>query len=167
MSNKITTKNAAKKTPIWVWFLALVPIISTVLYIVLLSGSIPFIKAEVFHFTGAIVFMLAVAGWGACGFAYAYNGVELKKAIFAANIIPMLCAVIYTVTLFFTGLEAEALSDFALYISLGMGLFSYVDVFLYEVFSIGVFGLYVDLICILATFVIGYTLGKAKKLKVK
>lgn len=167
MSNKNAKNNTSKKTPIWVWFLALVPVLSTALYLLILSGTIPFIKGEMFHFSGVIVFILAAAAWGACGFAYAYNRVELKKAVFAANIIPMLCAVVYTVTLFFTGLEAKALSDVALYASLGMGLFSYVDVFLYEVFAIGVFGLYVDLICIVATFVIGYTLGKAKKLKVK
>jgi len=48
-----------------------------------------------------------------------------------------------------------------------MGLFSYVDVFLYEIFAIGVFGLYVDLIFMAAAFVMGYTLGKAKRFKVK
>ncbi len=167
MSNKITINNTANKTPIWVWFLSLVPVLSTALYLLILSGTIPFIRAEEFHFSGIIVFILAVVAWGACGFAYAYNRVELKTAVFAANAIPMICTVVYTVTLFFTGLEASALSDVALYASLGMGLFSYVDVFLYEVFAIGVFGLYIDLICIVATFVIGYTLGKAKKLKAK
>lgn len=167
MSNTIKKTNTAKKTPIWVWFLSLAPVFSTALYVLILSGIIPFIKAESFHFTGIIIFILAVFGWGACGYAYAYHRVELKIAVFSANAFPMLCAIVYTVTLFFTGLEADALSNVALYASLGMGLFSYVDVFLYEVFAIGVFGLYIDLIFMVAAFVIGYTVGKTKKLSVK
>ena len=166
MSNTKTNLKS-KKTPIWVWFLALVPVLSAGLYLLILSGIIPFIKAESFHFTGIIIFILAVFGWGACGYAFAYNRVELKRAVFTSHAFPIICAIVYTVSLFFTGVEAADLSDVALYASLGMGLFSYVDVFLYEIFAIGVFGLYVDLIFMAAAFVMGYTLGKAKRLKVK
>ncbi len=156
---------AAKKTPFWVWFLALVPVLSSVLFLLILSGAIPFIKAETFHISGILVLFFAIAAWGACGFLFAYFRADMKKSIIIANIFPILCAIVYTISLFFTGFEAENLSDPALFASIGMGLFSYVDTFIYEFFSIGVFGVYIDLIFIIFTFFIGYTLGKAKRLK--
>lgn len=170
MSKKANTKQTKialdpKKSPFWIWFLSFVPVISTVLYVLILSDLIPFIKTEIFHISGAFVLILAIAAWGACGFLFAYFHVEMRKAVVVANAFPIICAFVYTVSLFFTGLEAANLSDAALYASLGMGLFSYVDTFIYEVFAIGVFGLYIDLIFIIFTFIIGYTLGKAKRLK--
>ncbi len=149
----------------WVWLLTLVPLISAGLYILILSDTISFIKAEIFHFSGVLVLLCAIVGWGACGYAFGYSNKNITKATLIAHSIPIVCALVYTVTLFSTGLEATELSTKALVASLGMGLFSYIDTFIYKVFAIGVFGLYIDLIFMVFTFVIGFAIGKSKKLK--
>lgn len=163
MEKKITTSKKIKAP--WVWLLTIVPLISAGFYVLILSDMIPFIKAEIFHFSGVLVLMCAIVGWGACGYAFGYNNKNITKATLITHAVPIICTLVYTATLFKTGLEASDLSDTALVASLGMGLFSYIDTFIYKVFAIGIFGLYVDLIFMVFTFVIGFAIGKSKKLK--
>lgn len=190
--SKITTiisnakaKNDAlgrKKAPIWVWFLALVPVLSSVFFLVLLADLIPFIKVEVFYTnadgelawytSGVLMLMLTMLAWGACGFLYGYFRAKMSAAVLTAHAFPFIGAVVYTVCVigaYFVMDGNPALSqqftNTALYASISVGMFSYIDSFIYGFFSLGNFGLYLDLVFMVFTFVAGYTIGKSKRLK--
>ncbi len=160
-------KLSVKKAPFWVWLLSLVPLLSSALYLLILSDAVPFIKAEMFHVSGIIVLVFAMLCWGACGALFAYYHADIKVAVVVAHAVPIICTLVYTVSLFFTGFEVSELSDVALFAGIGMGLFSYVDTFIYEFIDIGIFGLYLDLIFMIFTFIAGYTIGKSKRFKTK
>lgn len=181
-NNKNVSITKQNKTPVWVWTLALVPVISSLLFLMILADMIPFIELEIFytnssgelawHTSGMLVLVLAIAAWGACGFLYGYFRAKMWVSVLTANALPIISAVVYTVLVlasFFCRDSSPAMSvkimEKALWSSVGMGLFSYIDTFIYGFFSLGNFGLYVDLVFIIFTFVAGYTIGKSKRLK--
>jgi hypothetical protein len=181
MSNKTqTNKNVSitkrRKTPVWVWFLALVPVISSGIFLLILADMIPFISLDIFydkpgggigwHTSGILVLILTMAAWGACGFLYGFFRAKMSVAVLTANALPILCTVVYTVCIIGAYFGASALADIAVISSIGMGLFSYIDTFIYGIISLGDFGIYLDLIFMLFTFIIGYTIGKSKRFKV-
>ena len=163
MSNKTSiTKN--KKAPVWVWFLSLVPVLSTVLFVLMLGDFIP-VNFEEVNAVGTLVFILAIAIWGACGFLFGYFRAKMLTAVLAANAFPLLCAAVYTVCIVGALFGAASLADTGILAALGMGLFSYIDTVIFSFFpQIGYFGLYVDLVFIVFTFVVGFTMGKTKKI---
>ncbi len=173
-TNKNVSVTKQKKTPVWVWFLSLVPVLSSVLFVLILADAIPFIEYEIFYLTingemafhtsGILMLILAIAAWGACGFLFGYFRAKMLPAVLVANALPIISAVVYTVCLFGAYLGASSMGDVALVSALGMGLFSYIDTFIYGFFSLGDFGLYVDLIFVIFTFIVGFTIGKSKRL---
>ncbi len=178
MADKKSNKNAPvakqKKAPAWVWLLSLVPVLSTGLFVLILADVIPFIEYEVFYYapggdmkfhTSAILMLIiAIAAWGACGFLFGYFRAKMLPAVLAANVWPIISAVVYTVCLLGAYLGYDAMGDVALVSALGMGLFSYIDTFIYGFFSLGDFGLYLDLVFVIFTFIVGFTIGKSKRI---
>jgi hypothetical protein len=59
-------------------------------------------------------------------------------------------------------LNAENL---ALLSAMGMGLFSYIDSFIYAIIYLGNIGLYLDLVFMVLTFIVGFAIGKSRRLK--
>ena len=160
MYNKTTL---TKKAPVWVWFLALVPVISAAIFVLVLGDFIPYVDFETVNAAGTLVFLLAVAVWGACGFLFGFFRAKMLPAVLVANAFPIVCAVVYTVCIISALLGVSSLADPALFAALGMGLFSYIDTVIYSIFPLGYFGLYVDLIFIIFTFIVGFTIGKSKR----
>ena len=171
-----------KKAPVWVWFLALIPVLSSVLFLVLLADLIPFIKVEVFytnssgelawHTSAILMLLLTMLAWGACGFLYGYFRAKMSVAVLTAHAFPFIGAVVYTVCVlgaYFVMdgnlVLSQQFTNTALYASISMGMFSYIDSFIYGFFSLGNFGVYLDLVFMVFTFVSGYTIGKSKRLK--
>ena len=192
MSNKkssntkvsITKQN---KTPVWVWFLAVVPVISAALFFAIAAGLIPSVALDVFyttesgeigwHTSSVAVLLLVMVAWAACGFVYGYFRAKMPTAVLTFHALPFLCTVVYTVcvaVLFFGGnfslginvlgapLTAENL---ALLSAMGMGLFSYIDSFVYAIIYLGNLGLYLDLVFMVLTFIVGFAIGKSRRLK--
>ncbi len=167
-------KLTPRKTPAWVWLFSLVPVLSTGLFVLILAGAIPFIEYEMFYFapggdmkfhsSAILMLLVAIAGWGACGFLFGYFRAKMLPAVLAANALPIISAVVYTVCLLGAYFGSAAMGDVALVAALGMGLFSYIDTFIYGFFSLGDFGLYLDLIFVIFTFIVGFTIGKSKRL---
>ena len=186
-SNKKVSITKQSKTPVWIWFLAIVPAISVVLFLAIASGLMPFISLDVFYETEAgdiawhtssiLVLLLTIVAWAACGFVYGYFRAKMPVALVTFHALPFLCTLVYTVcvvVLFCGGdfnlgvnvlgapLTAENL---ALLSAMGMGLFSYIDSFVYAIIYLGNIGLYLDLVFMVLTFVVGFALGKSRRLK--
>ena len=192
MSNKkssntkvsITKQN---KTPVWVWLLAVVPFISVAIFLAVAAGLIPSVSLDIFyvneagetawHTSSVLVLLLTMVIWAACGFVYGYFRARMPVAVLTFHALPFLCTLVYTVcvlVLFFGGdfnlgvnvlgapLTAENL---ALLTSMGMGLFSYVDSFIYAIIYLGYIGLYLDLVFMVLTFIVGFAIGKSRRLK--
>ena len=192
MSNK---KNSQKKvsvtkqnkTPVWVWLLAIVPFISAAMFIAVAAGLIPSVSLDVFytneagetawHTSSVLILLLTMVVWAACGFVYGYFRAKMPVAVLTFHALPALCTLIYTVcviVLFCGGdfnlgvsvlgapLTAENL---ALLSAMGMGLFSYIDSFIYGIIYLGNIGLYLDLVFMVVTFIVGFAIGKSKRLK--
>jgi hypothetical protein len=192
MSNKknsntkvsITKQN---KTPVWVWFFAIVPVVSAVIFLAIAAGLIPSVSLDVFYTTEAgetawhtssiLVLLLTMVAWAACGFVYGYFRAKMPVAVLTFHAVPFICTLVYTVcviVLFFGGdfnlginvlgapLTAENL---ALFSAMGMGLFSYIDSFIYAIIYLGNIGLYLDLVFMVLTFIVGFAIGKSKRLK--
>lgn len=192
MSNKknsntkvsITKQN---KTPVWVWLLSVVPVVSVAVFFAIAAGLIPSISLDVFyvtedggtawHTSSVLVLLLTMAIWAACGFVYGYFRAKMPVAVLTFHALPFLCTLVYTVcviVLFCGGdfnlgvnvlgapLTAENL---ALLSAMGMGLFSYIDSFIYAIIYLGNIGLYLDLVFMVVTFVVGFAIGKSRRLK--
>ena len=192
MSNKkssntkvsITKQN---KTPVWVWFLAVVPVISVATFLAIAAGLIPSVSLDVFyvneagetawHTSSVAVLLIAMVIWAASGFVYGYFRAKMPVAVLTFHALPFLCTLVYTVcviVLFFGGdfnlginvlgapLTAENL---ALLSAMGMGLFSYIDSFIYAIIYLGNIGLYLDLVFMVLTFIVGFAIGKSRRLK--
>ena len=170
MSKKIPEKNSStvkNRSSLWIWSLAAVPVLSTALYLLILSDTIPFIKGEIFSVPGALILILAMFIWGACGFLFALFKKNMVKSLFIANAFPIICAVLYTVFALSAYFGAESLRRVAYMAATGMGLFSYVGTFVHGIKRLdsSAFEVYLDLIFIMFVFFIGYTIGKSRKLK--
>jgi hypothetical protein len=193
MSNKkssntkvsITKQN---KTPVWVWFLAVVPFISVAMFFAVAAGLIPSVSLDIFyvneagetawHTSSVLVLLLTMLVWAGCGFVYGYFRARMPVAVFTFHALPLLCTLVYTVcvlVLFFGGdfnLGVEVLGapltaeNLALLSAMGMGLFSYIDSFIYAVIYLGNIGLYLDLVFMVLTFIVGFAIGKSRRLKV-
>ena len=187
-SNKKVSVTKQNKTPVWVWFLAIVPVISAVMFVAIAAGLIPSISLDVFYesetgetawYTSSIlVLVLTIVAWAACGFVYGYFRAKMPVAVLTFHALPFLCTLVYTVcmiiTLFggggvslgITVLEVPlTVESMALLVSAGMGLFSYIDSFVYAIIYLGYFGLYLDLVFMVLTFVVGFAIGKSRRLK--
>ena len=186
-SNKKVSITAKNKTPFWVWFLALVPVVSVAMFVLIAAGLIPAVSLDVFYETEAgeiawhtsslLVLVLTMVVWASCGFVYGYFRAKMPVAVLTFHAVPLLCTLVYTVcvlVLFAGGdfnlgikvlgapLNAENL---ALLSAMGMGLFSYIDSFIYAIIYLGNIGLYLDLVFMVLTFIVGFAIGKAKRLK--
>lgn len=193
MSNKTQTSKKVSvtkqnKTPLWVWFLACVPVISVVMFLAIASGSIPSISLDVFyeneaggtswHTSSILVLLITMVVWALCGFAYGYFRAKMSVALVAFHAVPVLCTLVYTVCMlitFFgfgdvaTGITVLGvpltIESLGLLTSAGMGLFSYVDSFVYAIIYLGYIGFYLDLMFMVLTFVVGFSIGRSRRLK--
>ncbi len=186
-SNKKVSITAQNNTPFWVWFLSLVPLASVAVFVLIAAGLIPSVALDVFYETEAgetawhtsslLVLVLTMVAWAACGFVYGYFRAKMPVAVLTFHALPFLCTIVYTVcviVLFFGGdfnlginvlgapLTAENL---ALFSAMGMGLFSYIDSFIYAIIYLGNIGLYLDLVFMVLTFIVGFAIGKSRRLK--
>jgi len=187
-SNKKVSITKQNKTPFWVWLLAVVPVISVVVFIAIAAGLIPSVSLDVFyttetgetawHTSSILVLLLTMAVWAACGFVYGYFRAKMPAAVLSFHAVPFLCTLVYTVcvaVLFCGGdfnLGIEILGapltaeNLALFSAMGMGLFSYIDSFIYGIIYLGNIGFYLDLVFMVLTFIVGFAIGKARRLKV-
>lgn len=163
--NAVETKRIG--TPGWIWILCAVPMISALMYFLIIAGYLPFIKAEKISISGILVLFLAIFVWGACGYIFAYFRAGILKSLLIANAFPILCTVLYTVFAVAAHFGAEKLLSPAYMSAIGMGLFSYVGTFAYKMTSLQIqsFEVYIDLLFTVFVFFIGYTVGKSKRLK--
>jgi len=125
-----------------------------------------------------LVLLLTMAVWAACGFVYGYFRAKMPAAVLSFHAVPFLCTLVYTVcvaVLFCGGdfnLGIEILGapltaeNLALFSAMGMGLFSYIDSFIYGIIYLGNIGFYLDLVFMVLTFIVGFAIGKARRLKV-
>ena len=103
---------------------------------------------------------------------------DSKNALLTFHAVPLLCVLVYTVcmviALFGGGDIATGITvldvpltveSLALLVSSGMGLFSYIDSFVYAIIYLGSFGFYLDLVFMLLTFIVGFAIGKSRRLK--
>lgn len=187
-SNAKVSLTKQNKTPVGVWFLAVVPVISVVMFLAIAAGLIPAISLDVFyeneageiawHTSSILVLILTIAAWAACGFLYGYFRAKMPMAVLTFHALPLLCAIVYTVCMIITLLGGGGASlgitvldvpltveSMALLVSSGMGLFSYIDSFVYAIIYLGYFGLYLDLVFMVLTFVVGFAIGKSRRLK--
>jgi hypothetical protein len=180
----ITKQN---KTPFWVWALALVPAVSAAVFFAIAAGLIPSVALDVFYETEAgdiawhtssiLVLLVTMAVWAACGFVYGYFRAKMPVAVLTFHALPIVCTLVYTVcvtVLLFGGdfnLGIEVLGapltaeNLALLSAMGMGLFSYIDSFIYAIVYTGNFGLYLDLMFMALIFLVGFAIGKSRRLK--
>ena len=187
-SNKKVSITKQNKTPVWVWFLAVVPVLSVAMFLAIAAGLIPAVSLDVFyeneagetawHTSSILVLLLTIAVWAACGFLYGYFRAKMPVALVTFHALPFLCTVVYNVCIIIafcgggdiaTGITVLdvplTVETLALLISSGMGLFAYIDSFVYAIIYLGDLGLYIDLIFMVLTFVVGFALGKSKRLK--
>ncbi|MBQ9746889.1 MAG: hypothetical protein IJW21_08725 [Clostridia bacterium] len=193
MSNKKQTSTKVSvtkqnKTPVWLWILAGVPVVSTVMFLAIASGSIPAISLDVFyeneaggtswHTSSVLVLLLTMLVWAGCGFLYGYFRAKMSVAVVAFHALPFLSTLVYTICIIIafcgagdvsTGISVWGVKltveGLGLLASAGMGLFSYIDSFVYAIIYLGYFGFYLDLVFMVLTFVVGFAIGKSRRLK--
>ena len=180
----ITKQN---KTPAWVWFLSVVPVVSIIIFFAIAAGLIPSIALDVFyttetgetawHTSSILVLILTMAAWAGCGFVYGYFRAKMPVAVLTFHAVPLLSVIVYTVCVivllcggdFNLGIEILGApltaENLALLSAMGMGLFSYVDSFIYAIIYLGNIGLYFDLVFMVLTFIVGFAIGKSRRLK--
>lgn len=174
-NSKSRSLSNQKRTPFWVWLLGLVPVLSSAVFLAIVAGKIPFIDLEIFytneagevawHTSGLLVLVLTMVIWAGCGFVYGYFRAKMPVAVVAFHVLPIVCTLVYTVCIIGLSFGATGVENIALFSAIGMGLFSYIDSFVYGIIYLGNLGLYLDLIFMILTFIVGFALGKSKKLK--
>lgn len=148
-----------------VYWLALLPILSVGLYLLLMSAG----QTENFAVLGILVFLAAIGVWGICGALFARCGVMFLKSVLIANAFPIFCGIVYTVLYViaaFTGTEA-VLNAAELIGGLGMGMFGFFGTTLYMVLPLSLFEVYINLVFCLLVFGIGFAIGASRRAKRK
>ena len=157
---KTTNKQTAKKKifkPVFLF--ALLPLLSTVLYLLIMGLS----TTEDFGFSAiAIVGFLAMTvAWGFVGACFARTRNLLVPSIVIANAIPFLTTAIYSILYIISQInESTAIEDMAVLIGgLGTGLFGILGTLLYAVIPLSLFEVYINVIYGVLVFIVGYAIG--------
>lgn len=159
-------KNTAeKKKSRLVYLLALLPVLSIGLYLLLMA----FGQAEDFAVLGILAFAAAVLIWGFAGALFAREGVGLGRSVVIANAVPLLCTVVYTVIYVVAKFsDSEALLNTAEIIGgLGTGVFGLFGTMLYVIVPLSLFEVYVNLVFCVLVFAVGFAIGVSGRAKKK
>lgn len=151
MKEKFTWKN--------VYLLALVPVVSVLLYLgMLMSGLLDEIGALT---VGFLVLMSIV--WGACGFVFSRSRVTLFQSVWIGNLLPILTTAAYFILyIVYKFSESEALYDITSIIgALGTGVFGVVGAVFYALtpFSLELLQVFISFIFQILVFIVGYSIG--------
>lgn len=154
------------------YLIALVPLISCVLYLLLFMlkvsfsiGAFPVIAPiDGFSLFGLVVLAVAVIGWGFCGRYAARSGISAVKSAIIAHIFPIagfLAYAVFSVIVLFGGNEAlkEAADMFA---GLSCGLFSIAGTYLFAIVPLNITEIVLDLALMFGSFFVGYGTGVEK-----
>ncbi|MBQ8497906.1 MAG: hypothetical protein IJ489_10710 [Clostridia bacterium] len=154
-----------------VYLLALVPVVSVLLYLgMLMSGLLDTIGVL------TVVFLVAMSiVWGACGFVFSRARVTLFHSVWIANLIPILTTAAYLILyVVYKFVESEALYNVTSIIgALGTGIFGVVGAVFYALapFSLELLQVLISFIFQIIVFAVGYSIGasvgKKKKLAKK
>lgn len=159
-------KNTAeKKKSGLVYLLALLPVLSVGVYLLLMA----FGQTEDFAVLGILTFVVAVLIWGFAGALFAKEGVSFGKSVLVANALPILCTVVYTVIYVIAKFsDSEALLNVAEIIGgLGTGVFGFFGTMLYVIVPLELFEVYVNLVFCILVFAVGFVIGSSKRAKKK
>lgn len=154
-----------KKKSKLVYLLALLPVISVGIYLLLMA----FGKAEDFAVLGIFAFVAAVLIWGFSGAFFAKAGISFGKSVLIANALPILCTVVYTVIYIIAKFsDSEALLNAAEIIGgLGTGVFGLFGTMLYVIVPLALFEVYVNLVFCILVFAVGFAVGASGRAKKK
>lgn len=143
---------AVKKKSGLVYLLALLPVLSVGVYLLLMA----FGQTEDFAILGILAFAAAVLIWGFAG------------ALFA-NALPILSTVVYTVIYVIAKFsDSEALVNAAEIIGgLGTGVLGFFGTMLYVIIPLALFEVYVNLVFCVLVFSVGYAIGASGRAKKK
>lgn len=159
-------KNTAeKKKSRLVYLLALLPILSVGVYLLLMA----FGQAEDFAVLGILTFAAAVLIWGFAGVLFAKAGISFGKSALIANALPILCTVVYTVIYVIAKFsDSEALLNAAEIIGgLGTGVFGLFGTMLYVIIPLALFEVYVNLVFCILVFAVGFAIGASRRARKK
>ena len=157
--NKEMKKNQEKFIFKKAYFLALVPVLSIVLYLGMLAGGL---LEEIYLWTVISLIAMSVI-WVGAGFLFARSRVTLLQSIMIGNLLPIISTLVYFV-LYVIGIfgESEPLMDLASIIgALGTGVFGVAGAAFYALtpFSMELLQVLVSLALEIIVFVIGYSIG--------
>lgn len=161
-----------KEKFVWknVYLLALVPIVSVLLYLGMLAGGL---LEEIYVWT-VVALVGMSAAWAACGFLFSRARVTLFHSVCIGNLLPILTTAVYLVLYVVCKfVESEALLNVASVIgALGTGVFGVVGAVFYALtpFSLELLQVFVSFIFQVIVFVVGYSIGAStvkKKNKIK
>lgn len=142
-----------------IYLTALFPLLSTVLYLMLMGLS----TSEDFGFSAfAIIGFIAVtAAWGYIGALFAKTRNLLLPSVVIAHIIPIITTVIYTILYLVAQFnESTELEDIAIVIGgLGTGFFGILGTLLYALIPLSLFEVYINFVYSILVFIIGFAIG--------
>ena len=156
---------AVKKKSGLVYLLALLPVLSVGVYLLLMA----FGQTEDFAILGILAFAAAVLIWGFAGALFAKSGVSFGKSALIANALPILSTVVYTVIYVIAKFsDSEALVNAAEIIGgLGTGVLGFFGTMLYVIIPLALFVVYVNLVFCVLVFSVGYAIGASGRAKKK
>lgn len=111
--------------------------------------------------------ILAALAWGYCGSFAAKKRLGLTASMLTANAIPLISVVLYFVFGIIAAVGKSDLSGTADVFALGFGLFNITGSLIYSLSESYALEIIFDLILILGSFAIGYSIGAAQKKKLK
>lgn len=156
---------AVKKKSGLVYLLALLPVLSVGVYLLLMA----FGQTEDFAILGILAFAAAVLIWGFAGALFAKAGVSFGKSALIANALPILSTVVYTVIYVIAKFsDSEALVNAAEIVGgLGTGVLGFFGTMLYVIIPLALFEVYVNLVFCVLVFAVGYAIGASGRTKKK
>ena len=159
-------KTKTKNPLVYLW--ALLPIAGAALFYALIAidFEVSFLIGPIFRISvvGVLVVLAGFFVTGLAGFRFAKNGVGALKAILIGNAIPILTTLVYTVFVVSGNGDVDAGKVIA---EFGNGIFSvvslYITVLANRTFSF--FEVYLSFAFLIASFVVGYSVGILKNNK--
>ena len=157
--NNKNVKSAKKQFFKPVYFLALLPILSIAVYLMIMSSS----TTEEFNFGAAAIisFVAFTLIWGFVGSLFAKTKNLLLPSAVIAHVIPIMTTLIYSVLYIVAQFQESAeLEDLAVVIGgLGTGVFGVLGTLLYALIPLSLFEVYINFIYSILVFIIGFAIG--------
>ena len=159
MKNNNNVKLEKKKIFKPVYLLALLPILSIAVYLMIMGSS----NTEEFNFgTAAIIsFVAFTLIWGFVGALFAKTRNLLLPSTAIAHILPIITTLIYSILYIVAQFKESAeLEDLAIVIGgLGTGVFGVLGTLLYALIPLSLFEVYINFIYSILVFIIGFAIG--------